>query len=167
MSLFILCAGECYSLSMCRWMLLSIYISCDNWFYVPLNATLYLCAVESYSWSMCCWTLLSIYVSCDYWFYVPLNATLDLCAVECYISIDLECVVDCSFIQDNDCSQCEGSDAVQLRKIFQQLESVKDDSQQRSWFLHEDEGTICQHLEDLISILVDHRAVFNVLNTVR
>jgi len=36
---------------------------------------------------------------------------------------------------------------------------VKDDSQQRSWFLHEDEQTICQHIKELIAILVCQRAL--------
>jgi len=48
----------------------------------------------------------------------------------------------------------ESSDAVRLRHLFHELESVKDDSQQRSWFLHEDEATICQHIKELIAILV-------------
>jgi hypothetical protein len=47
----------------------------------------------------------------------------------------------------------ESNDAVRLSRLFTELESVKDDSQQRSWCLHEDEQTICQHLEDLSSIL--------------
>jgi len=48
----------------------------------------------------------------------------------------------------------ESSDAMRLRHLFSELESVKDDSQQRSWFLHEDEETICQHIKELIAILV-------------
>ena len=56
--------------------------------------------------------------------------------------------------QGQENAQMESGDAIQLRKIFQELESVKDDSQQRSWFLHEDEHVICRHLEDLISIMV-------------
>ena len=43
---------------------------------------------------------------------------------------------------------------MRLRHLFHELESVKDDSQQRSWFLHEDEQTICQHIKELIAILV-------------
>jgi hypothetical protein len=63
-------------------------------------------------------------------------------------------LIDICLGQSQDDGQNEGSDAIQLRKIFQQMELVKDDSQQRSWFLHEDEPVICRHLEDLISILV-------------
>ena len=77
-------------------------------------------------------------------------------AMLCEILINLSCmfIKNVDVQQDQDEIQNVGSDAVQLFKIFQQLESIKDDSQQRSWFLHEDEPVICRHLEDLISILV-------------
>ena len=45
-------------------------------------------------------------------------------------------------------------DAERLEVIFQELAAIKDDSQQRSWFLHEDEASICNHLEELMSIIV-------------
>ena len=45
-------------------------------------------------------------------------------------------------------------DGKRLQKIFQELAACKDDSQQRSWFLHEDEHAITGHLEELLSILV-------------
>ena len=49
----------------------------------------------------------------------------------------------------------EGSqDAQKLETIFRELSACKDDSQQRSWFLHEDEHTITTHLNELLSILV-------------
>lgn len=38
--------------------------------------------------------------------------------------------------------------------LFKKIEACKDDSQQRSWFLHEDEDTIANYLTDLIDILV-------------
>ncbi|KAK2182728.1 hypothetical protein NP493_340g03079 [Ridgeia piscesae] len=48
----------------------------------------------------------------------------------------------------------EGSqDAQKLEMIFRELSACKDDSQQRSWFLHEDEHTITTHLNELLSIL--------------
>lgn len=45
-------------------------------------------------------------------------------------------------------------DASRLRLIFNELTSCKEDSQQRSWMLHEDEGTITEYIKELISILV-------------
>lgn len=77
------------------------------------------------------------------------------------VRIDFACITNFSQFyylleQSEDSGENESSDAVQLREIFNQLESVKDDSQQRSWFLHEDEATICRNLDDLISILVDY-----------
>lgn len=48
----------------------------------------------------------------------------------------------------------EGSqDAQKLEIIFSELSACKDDSQQRSWFLHEDEHSITMHLNELLSIL--------------
>ena len=45
-------------------------------------------------------------------------------------------------------------DAVRLNVILSEMESCKDDSQQRSWALHEDEEVILEYLEELLSILV-------------
>ena len=45
-------------------------------------------------------------------------------------------------------------DAQRLAAILEGLSDCKDDSQQRSWFLHEDETTITEYLEELISIVV-------------
>ncbi|XP_049792727.1 NCK-interacting protein with SH3 domain [Schistocerca nitens] len=47
----------------------------------------------------------------------------------------------------------ETHDAYRLRVIFSELTSCKNDSQQRSWSLHEDEAVICDYLDELISIL--------------
>ncbi|CAG7718964.1 unnamed protein product [Allacma fusca] len=45
------------------------------------------------------------------------------------------------------------SDARELRQIFKKLTECKDDEQQRSWALHEDEGMIMENLDKLIQIL--------------
>lgn len=45
-------------------------------------------------------------------------------------------------------------DSRRLRHIFTELTTCKEDSQQRSWTLHEDEPTICEYLQELNSILV-------------
>ncbi|XP_071083281.1 NCK-interacting protein with SH3 domain-like [Haliotis cracherodii] len=44
-------------------------------------------------------------------------------------------------------------DASRLEVIFSELTSCKDDSQQRSWALHEDESIIKEYLQELLSIL--------------
>ncbi|XP_030841299.1 NCK-interacting protein with SH3 domain [Strongylocentrotus purpuratus] len=50
----------------------------------------------------------------------------------------------------------EGSrDHERLEVIFKELTACKDDAQQRSWALHEDEAIISGHLEELITILSD------------
>ena len=45
-------------------------------------------------------------------------------------------------------------DAVRLEVIFSEMAACKDDSQQRSWALHEDESVITEYLTELVSILV-------------
>lgn len=45
-------------------------------------------------------------------------------------------------------------DAKTIRTIFNRLTQCKEDEQQRSWALHEDEGMILDHLEKLNKILV-------------
>lgn len=45
-------------------------------------------------------------------------------------------------------------DASRLKIIFNELTSCKEDSQQRSWMLHEDESVIKEYLRELIQILV-------------
>ncbi|KAJ8672586.1 hypothetical protein QAD02_003845 [Eretmocerus hayati] len=49
----------------------------------------------------------------------------------------------------------ETYDASRLRIIFNELTSCKEDSQQRSWMLYEDEPTICEHIKELTSILTN------------
>lgn len=45
-------------------------------------------------------------------------------------------------------------DAKRLKVIFSELTSCKDDAQQRSWMLHEDEDVIIDYIKELTSILV-------------
>lgn len=45
-------------------------------------------------------------------------------------------------------------DAQRLHVIFTELTSCKDDAQQRSWMLHEDEQVIIDYIKELTSILV-------------
>lgn len=45
-------------------------------------------------------------------------------------------------------------DAKRLNVIFSELTSCKDDAQQRSWMLHEDEDVIIDYIKELTSILV-------------
>lgn len=45
-------------------------------------------------------------------------------------------------------------DAIRLKHIFKELTDCKEDSQQRSWMLHEDEQVITELIMELISILV-------------
>lgn len=51
-------------------------------------------------------------------------------------------------------------DASRLKIIFNELTSCKEDSQQRSWMLHEDEGVIKEYIIELISILVSISVLF-------
>jgi hypothetical protein len=46
-------------------------------------------------------------------------------------------------------------DAQRLRNLFSELSDAKNDSEQRSWMLHEDEADITNYLTELIRILVD------------
>lgn len=48
-------------------------------------------------------------------------------------------------------------DAQRLKVIFSELTSCKDDAQQRSWMLHEDEDTIVEYITELTNILVGAR----------
>lgn len=45
-------------------------------------------------------------------------------------------------------------DASRLKIIFNELTSCKEDAQQRSWMLHEDEDVIKEYIIEMISILV-------------
>nr|CAD7200207.1 unnamed protein product [Timema douglasi] len=49
----------------------------------------------------------------------------------------------------------ETYDARRLRVIFAEMNSCKEDSQQRSWMLHEDESTILDYIRELTSILTN------------
>lgn len=55
-------------------------------------------------------------------------------------------------------------DASRLKIIFNELTSCKEDSQQRSWMLHEDETVIKEYISELISILVTN--TFNLFKVV-
>lgn len=46
-------------------------------------------------------------------------------------------------------------DAKRLREIFFELQNVKDDEEQRSWALYEDENAIVEILQELLSILAN------------
>ena len=48
----------------------------------------------------------------------------------------------------------ETYDANRLKVIFKELTSCKEDSQQRSWMLYEDESIIVEYIKELTSILV-------------
>jgi hypothetical protein len=49
----------------------------------------------------------------------------------------------------------ETHDAQRLRNLFSELADAKNDSEQRSWMLHEDEADISNYLTELIRILVE------------
>ena len=51
-------------------------------------------------------------------------------------------------------------DAKRLKIIFSELTSCKDDAQQRSWMLHEDEAVIIEYVKELTSILVRYSKTF-------
>ncbi len=57
------------------------------------------------------------------------------------------------FQRDSDIVE-NSQDAMRLHVIFSEMAACKDDSQQRSWALHEDEAVITEYLQELISILV-------------
>lgn len=48
----------------------------------------------------------------------------------------------------------QSSDGRRLVELLEKLRECKDDEQQRSWALHEDEHTITTHLSDLLDLLV-------------
>ena len=48
----------------------------------------------------------------------------------------------------------QSHDGQQLIRILDELTEHKEDSQQRTWAVHEDEGIICKLLKELLSILV-------------
>lgn len=58
------------------------------------------------------------------------------------------------FQQSDSTEEDTGHDATRLKYLFSELTTLKEDSQQRSWALHEDQKTIQGHLDELLSILV-------------
>lgn len=64
---------------------------------------------------------------------------------------------DCLLLQDLSSGLPSGQichDEQRLEVIFADLARHKDDAQQRSWALYEDENVICCYLEELLRILV-------------
>lgn len=64
---------------------------------------------------------------------------------------------DCVLLQDLSSGLPSGQichDEQRLEVIFADLARHKDDAQQRSWALYEDENVICCYLEELLRILV-------------
>lgn len=68
-----------------------------------------------------------------------------------YLSTILSHSQSCLVVDDGQIEQTH--DASRLKIIFNELTSCKEDSQQRSWMLHEDEGVIKEYITELISIL--------------
>lgn len=60
----------------------------------------------------------------------------------------------------------ETHDANRLKVIFTELTSCKEDSQQRSWMLYEDEPVIVEYIKELTSILVSFIASFSLWITI-
>lgn len=56
----------------------------------------------------------------------------------------------------------ETYDANRLKVIFTELTSCKQDSQQRSWMLYEDESIIVEYIKELTSILVSYIATLSI-----
>lgn len=56
----------------------------------------------------------------------------------------------------------ETYDANRLKVIFKELTSCKEDSQQRSWMLYEDESIILEYIKELTSILVSLTFLKNI-----
>ena len=54
--------------------------------------------------------------------------------------------------------ECQGTviryDAIRLDEMFSELKMFKDDSQQRTWALYEDEAAVDEYLQEMLSILV-------------
>ncbi|XP_076253613.1 NCK-interacting protein with SH3 domain isoform X2 [Rhynchophorus ferrugineus] len=68
-----------------------------------------------------------------------------------YLSTILSHSQTCLVVDDGQIEQTH--DASRLKIIFNELTSCKEDSQQRSWMLHEDESVIKEYITELISIL--------------
>ena len=54
----------------------------------------------------------------------------------------------------------QSHDGQQLIRILDELTEHKDDSQQRTWAVHEDEGILHKLLKELLSILVSTKSFF-------
>ncbi|ERL86629.1 hypothetical protein D910_04036 [Dendroctonus ponderosae] len=68
-----------------------------------------------------------------------------------YLSTILSHSQSCLVVDDGQIEQTH--DASRLKIIFTELTSCKEDAQQRSWMLHEDETVIKEYITELISIL--------------
>ncbi|XP_060527964.1 NCK-interacting protein with SH3 domain [Cylas formicarius] len=68
-----------------------------------------------------------------------------------YLSTILSHSQTCLVVDDGQIEQTH--DASRLKIIFNELTSCKEDAQQRSWMLHEDESVIKEYITELISIL--------------
>lgn len=73
-------------------------------------------------------------------------------SMNCYFDAVLE-QLQSPFNVSKNCVD-ETYDASRLKVIFSELTSCKEDSQQRSWMLHEDESIIVEYIKELTSILV-------------
>ncbi|CAG0891402.1 unnamed protein product [Cyprideis torosa] len=51
-------------------------------------------------------------------------------------------------------SRTSSRDAVRLRRVLRKLVDARNDEQQRSWHLHEDEGQICEFLDEAMEIML-------------
>lgn len=77
-----------------------------------------------------------------------------------YLSTILTHVDNCIGVDNGQINQTH--DASRLKVIFDELTSCKEDSQQRSWMLHEDEKVIVDYLTELLSILVRNLLLFSL-----
>jgi len=64
------------------------------------------------------------------------------------------CVWVCQVESDSSNVSAKHKDLQRLQEIFFELTDCKDDSQQRGWAVHDDEGPITALLEELLQILV-------------
>ncbi|XP_069141891.1 NCK-interacting protein with SH3 domain-like [Argopecten irradians] len=65
----------------------------------------------------------------------------------------------CTFTENSDMSdEDSGHDSIRLQHLFTELVACKDDSQQRSWALHQDQQIIQGYLDELLSILENAKA---------
>ncbi|XP_060078958.1 NCK-interacting protein with SH3 domain-like [Ylistrum balloti] len=64
-----------------------------------------------------------------------------------------------TFNENSDMSdEDSGHDSMRLQYVFSELVACKDDSQQRSWALHQDQQIIQGHLDELLSVLENAKA---------